>query len=172
MEADSINLLGYQDMARRMDAVLADGEVRRILFQIDSPGGEVARAFELADQISQATGVKPMAAVVSNLTASAAYLLASAVGDISVSPTGYTGSVGVVLRHVDMFRLLANDGITVTQIYAGAAKVDGNPYEPLSAADRERFQAGVSTLYEHLIGAVAEYRGRSSEVIRPAEARV
>jgi len=88
-----------------------------------------------------------------------AYLLAAAVGDISVSATGYTGSIGVVLRHVDMSRLLANDGITVTQIYAGAAKVDGNPYEPLSAGARERFQADVDAIYEQFVPAVATYRG-------------
>ncbi len=153
-DAESTYFLGYQDVGRRCDTALGDGEVEGIAFQIDSPGGEVSGAHQLAAQVYAARGAKPMTAVVSNVAASAAYLLAAAVGDISVSPTGFTSSIGVVLRHVDMSRLLANDGITVTQIYAGAAKVDGNPYEPLSVTARERFQADVSTLYDQFVSAI------------------
>ena len=61
-------------------------------------------------------------------------LSASAADEIAVTTTGYAGSVGVVMRHVDFSRALANDGIAVTHIFAGAHKVDGNPFEPLPAA--------------------------------------
>lgn len=69
-------------MARRLDTALADSIVGAVLFQFDSPGGEVAGAYELAAHIYAARGVKPMSAVVSDVTTSGAYLQAAAVGDI------------------------------------------------------------------------------------------
>jgi len=126
MEADSTFLLGYQEIARRIDAALADPAVHTLVLNLDSPGGEVAGAFDLAEQIRAARGIKPVHAVAGDLAASAAYALASAADSLSLTRTAAVGSIGVVMRHVDMSRFLDKEGVTVTHIFAGAHKVDGN----------------------------------------------
>lgn len=172
IDADSTYLLGYRDIAQRLDAAVRDRGVNGVVLNIDSPGGEVNGAFQLAEQIRRASAVKPVRAVVDGLGASAAYLLASAASDITVTSTGMVGSVGVVMRHVDFSRALAADGIGVTQIYAGAHKVDGNPFEPLSEAVRAQFQAEVDALYAQFTAAVANYRRIEEPAVRGTEARV
>lgn len=170
INADSSYVLGYQEIARRLDAALADPTVRAIVLNVDSPGGEVAGAFDLAERVRAAASIKPVHAIAGDLAASAAYLIASAAESVSITRTGYAGSVGVVMRHVDWSRALDADGITVTQIFAGARKVDGNPFEPLPDDVRARFAADIGRVYDLFVAAVAAHRGLTADHVRETEA--
>ena len=64
--ADSAYIQGYSQIAKGFENALGDPSVRAILLNIDSPGGEVSGAFQLADQIYSARGIKPIAAVASD----------------------------------------------------------------------------------------------------------
>ncbi len=68
--------------------------VKQIIINFDSPGGNVSGVSELAQFIH--TLNKPMLARVTGLCCSAAYWLASACRRIETSDTGILGSIGVV----------------------------------------------------------------------------
>lgn len=165
-------ILGYDRLAAQFDAALADKSVSAILFNMDTPGGEVAGVFDLAARIHAARGIKPMAAVASDMSASAGYLIGSAVGQLAVTQTGDVGSIGVVMRHVDMSSAAQREGVNVTFIYAGAHKIDGNPFQPLPDAVRADFQASVDKLYGMFVDAVAKHRGVDAEHVRATQARI
>lgn len=171
MEADCTRILGYQDVAKSLDAALADPAVSAILFNLDSPGGEVAGAFDLAAKIYAARGVKPMDAVASDQAASACYLLGAAVGSLAVTQTGTVGSVGVVMRHVNMSAALEKQGLSVSFIYAGAHKIDGNAFSPLSDGVRADFQSSIDKLYGMFVDSISLYRRMDAAAIRATEAR-
>ncbi len=143
--------------------------------EFDSPGGEVSGAFQLAEEIYRGRSVKPIHAMVTDMAASAGYLLASAATSITATNTSITGSIGVVMRHADYSKALANEGVKVTHIHAGARKVDGNPYEPLTAEVKRDMQASVDYYYGLFVDAVALYRGGvglDRDAIRATEAAV
>jgi ClpP class serine protease len=71
----------YQTLSAQLDEAMNDSSVERIVFDMDSPGGEVGGVFDLADKIYAARQKKPMSAVVSENACSACYLLAAAAGD-------------------------------------------------------------------------------------------
>ncbi|MFP4895814.1 S49 family peptidase [Paraburkholderia sp. EG304] len=154
-------MTGYDGIRANFSMALADDEVRAIALDIDSPGGEVAGCFDLADAIHAARGTKPIWAILSECAFSAAYGLASACDVITVPRTGGTGSVGVVVAHVDFSRALAEAGITVTLITSGARKADGNEFEPLADEVRARIQADVDSVADLFISTVARNRGLS-----------
>lgn len=170
MEADSTMLLGYNDLASTLEDAMAHPDVHAVLQVYDSPGGEVQGAFEYAQRVHALRGSKPIRAIADGMAASAAYLGASAADEIAVTTTGYAGSVGVVMRHVDFSRALANDGIAVTHIFAGARKVDGNPFEPLPAAVQADLQGDINDLYDMFIQAVATQRGMAADAVRKTQA--
>ncbi len=172
LTADSSVLIGYNDIAADMEDALAKPEVHAIALVMDSPGGEVAGAFELADRIYAARGRKPIVAVADGMAASAAYLAASAADEVVLTSTSYVGSIGVVMRHVDFSRALANDGITVSHIFAGEHKIDGNPYQPLPDAVRAALQADIEGLYQMFVQAVAKHRGMDEQAVRDTRAGV
>jgi signal peptide peptidase SppA len=163
-------LLGYQDIGALLGEALADPQIGEIVLDLDSPGGEVAGCFDLADQIRAATAIKPIHAAINDLGCSAAYALASACTSVSLTRTALVGSIGVVMRHVDMSQWLANEGVKVTHIFAGAHKVDGNPYEPLPEAVRGRFQDEIDALYGLFVATVARYRGLSEAAVIDTQA--
>ena len=172
LEADSSLLIGYNDLAADMEDALAQPEVHAIALVLDSPGGEVSGAFELADRIYAARGRKPIVAVADGMAASAAYLAASAADEVVLTTTSYVGSIGVVMRHVDYSRALANEGINVSHIFAGEHKVDGNPYQPLPTSVREHLQADIEGLYQMFVQAVARHRGMEEQAVRDTRAAV
>ena len=172
LEADSSLLIGYNDLAADMEDALAQPEVHAIALVLDSPGGEVSGAFELADRIYAARGRKPIVALADGMAASAAYLAASAADEVVLTTTSYVGSIGVVMRHVDYSRALANEGINVSHIFAGEHKVDGNPYQPLPASVREHLQADIEGLYQMFVQAVAKHRGMEEQAVRDTRAAV
>ncbi|MFZ7338168.1 S49 family peptidase [Comamonas jiangduensis] len=172
LAADSSLLIGYNDLAADVEDALGKNDVHAIALVMDSPGGEVAGAFELADCIYASRGRKPIVAVADGMAASAAYLAASAADEVVLTNTSYVGSIGVVMRHVDFSRALANDGITVSHIFAGEHKIDGNPYQPLPDAVRAALQADIEGLYQMFVHAVAKHRGMDEQAVRDTRAGV
>lgn len=163
-------LTGYDALGEWFQAALLDPEVKSILLELDTPGGEVAGAFDFADRIYAARGQKPITAMVSDLAASAGYLIASAAGEVVTTRTGITGSVGVVTAHIDYSKALDNEGVVVTHIYAGAHKADGHPFAPLPEEVKARWQADIQNLYQLFAQTVARNRGMTIDAVQATEA--
>jgi signal peptide peptidase SppA len=164
----------YGEVGEAVEAALTDPSVRGVVMEIDSPGGEVAGMFDLADRLGalrQSAG-KPLWAVASESATSAAYAIASAAERIYVTRTGEVGSIGIVAAHVDQSGADAKAGLAWTFIHAGARKVDGNPHEPLSDPARAAIQADVDALYGELVGLVARNRNLTPEAVRATEAAI
>lgn len=165
-------MTGYNAIRLNFVTAIEDPEVRAIAFDIDSPGGDVAGLFDLTDEIYAARGRKPVWALLNKSAASAAYAIAAATDKVVVPRTGYSGSVGVLVLHVDLSEALAGAGVTVSIIQFGARKADGQPSIPLSDPAREALQADVDTIGELFVRSVALYRGISAARIRATEAAV
>jgi signal peptide peptidase SppA len=155
----SSGLTSYEGIAAQLQAVLADPGVRGIALDIDSFGGEVAGAFDLADRIRAARAQKPVHAFVAEHALSAGYVLAAQADRIVLPRTGAVGSIGVVALHTDMSGALDQKGIAVTLIHAGAHKVDANPYQPLPETVHDQMQRELEVVRFLFAETVAAGRG-------------
>jgi len=166
-------LTSYEGIAAQLRAAGQDPEVRSVLLDISSPGGEAAGMAGLADLIRSVRQTKPVTAFVNDMAASAAYGIASAANEIVISPTSILGSIGVVMLHADRSGELAAQGVKPTLIFAGSHKVDGNPFEPLSDAVRADLQASVDAHYRQFLEIVEQGRGLrlTAAMARATEAR-
>lgn len=169
----SSGLTSYEGIGYQIERAARDPKVNSILLDIESPGGEAVGCFEIADLIRKAGAEKPIHAVVNGMACSAAYSIASACKSIMSTPSGLSGSIGVVMLHADYSRAIDRAGITTTFIHAGAHKVDGNAYSPLSKEVRGDLQAEVDTFYDKFLETVAAGRGKrlSAKAARATEAR-
>lgn len=169
----SSGMTSYEGVKTQLASAAADRDVRQILLDIESPGGEAIGAFEMADFVRMIAAEKPVIALVDGMAASAAYAMASGATRIVTTPSGLSGSIGVVMLHLDQSQKLEKAGVSPTLIFAGGHKVDGNPFEPLPDDVRDTFQAEVDSIYTMFVSTVA--RGRAAlneEAIRATEARV
>ncbi|MPW16914.1 S49 family peptidase [Paraburkholderia sp. CNPSo 3157] len=166
----SSGMLGYNAIRHNFLAALSDEQVKAIVLSIDSPGGEVAGCFDLADLIYESRSIKPTLAILNESAFSAAYALASACEQITVPRTGGTGSVGVICMHVDQSKAIDKAGLTVTIIKYGDRKADGNQFNPLSKEALDRYQAEVDEMGELFVQTVARNRNLSADVVRKTQA--
>lgn len=164
----------YEGLAAQIEAAASDAAVRGIALEIDTFGGQAKGAFDLADMIRDARASKPVWAFVAETALSAGYVIAAQADRIILPRTGEVGSIGVLTMHVDYSERLADDGIAVSMIHAGAQKVDGNPFEPLPDDVRAELQADVEQIRDIFAATVAAGRGSrlSSDAARATEARV
>lgn len=167
-------MTSYEGLTAQLQDAAANPDVTSIMLDIDSPGGEATGCFDLAATIREVRKVKPVIAVVNDMAASAAYGIASAASQIVVSPTSMVGSIGVIMLHTDQSLKMEKEGVKPTLIYAGAHKVDGNPYAPLTENARAELQSRVFAFYDKFVQAVAMGRGDkfSMDAARNTQARV
>jgi signal peptide peptidase SppA len=151
--------VSVQQLTRIFRTALNDPEVGSIVLDLDSPGGQVGGIEELATEIYQARGQKPITAVANGLAASAAYWLASAASELVVTPSGEVGSIGVFAMHQDVSAALDKMGVKITLIAAGKYKTESNPFEPLGEEAQGAVQARVDDYYNAFTKAVARGRG-------------
>ena len=164
-------MTGYDGIRMNFLAALNDEDVDAIVLDIDSPGGEVAGCFDLADMIFASRGKKPIWAILNENAFSAAYAIASAADRITVPRTGGTGSIGVICMHVDMTQALSKAGVVVTLIRYGAYKAEGSEYESLSKDALARMQSDIDQMGNLFCDTVARNRKLRSSVVRGFEAR-
>lgn len=161
---------GYDFIRRQMNLAEADADVRLIVFDTDSPGGEAAGCDELARDIRALK--TPTMAMVNTLAASGGFWLAAASGRVVCSPSGSVGSIGVYIQHMNIAKMFADWGIENEFVKAGEYKTSGNMFEPLSRKDREYLQGMVDERYDEFCSAVAEFRGIEETVVKGTQARV
>ncbi|MEP9370602.1 S49 family peptidase [Mesorhizobium sp. KR1-2] len=169
----SSGLTSYEGIAQQMRNAAADPDVRSIILDIQSPGGQALGMNETARLIRQVNADKKVVAVVNAMAASAAYGLSSGASEIVITESGVAGSIGVLLVHADKSVALERAGITTTVIKAGDEKAIGNPYQALSNEDRSVLQAEVDRVMDGFVRLVSNHRPKlSAKAIRDLQAGI
>lgn len=165
---------GYQAIRRQMNAALEDDDVKLLVFDVDSPGGETAGCLELADEIRASREIKPSISVVDSLACSAGYALASAANRMVATPSSKIGSIGVYIMHADFSGALDQAGIQITYVEApkGGMKTAGSPHRRLDRKTAQYLQDFVDASYDSFVELVVENRGLDDAEIRETEARI
>ncbi len=150
----------YEIMARDLTVALDDPEIRAIMLNIDSPGGDANGVGELAKMVFEARGSKPIKAYVGGAGMSAAYWLTAAASEVIVDDMAMLGSVGVVMSVKDTTARDAAAGIRTYEIVSSQSPA--KRADPSTDEGRGRYQRVADDLAEVFIGAVARYRGVSN----------
>lgn len=166
-------LTSYEGIQHQLKSARDDSDVKSVILDLHTPGGEGVGAFETAAMVRDLSSTKRTVALVNGIAASAGYAIASGANEIITTESGMSGSIGVVLLHLNRAQEMAEKGIEPTLIFAGAHKVDANPLEPLSEEVRADLQAEVDNMYEMFTKAVGKGRGSklTAAMARKTEAR-
>ncbi|EDV9863691.1 S49 family peptidase [Salmonella enterica subsp. enterica] len=163
-------MTGYDGITARLQQAMDDPDVKGVLLDIDSPGGQAAGAFDCADMIYRLGEQKPVWALANDLSCSAAMLLASACQRRLVTQTSRIGSIGVVMAHTSYAGKLEQEGIDITLIYSGSHKVDLNGTRELPESIRADYQQKMDDARLMFAEKVAQYTGLSVDAVMATEA--
>ncbi|HEY4760940.1 MAG TPA: S49 family peptidase, partial [Thermoguttaceae bacterium] len=149
-------------------SAVRDPEVGGILLRIDSPGGTVAGTADLADDVAAAAARKPLFAYVEDLTASAAYWIASQAERIYAnSTTAVIGSIGTWIGLYDFSANAAKEGIKAIVLKAGKFKGAGFMGTEITDEQKAEWQRLIDKTQAEFTAGVA--KGRKIPVARIEE---
>lgn len=152
---------GIDALTQQFRSAMQNPDVKCVVLDFDSPGGNVFGVSELANEIRAAREQKRIVAQLSPLAASAAYWLASQASEVVITPSGQAGSIGVFSAHTDMSKAMEMKGVKMTLISAGKFKTEGNNLEPLTEEGFAAAKGLVDTYYNMFTKDVADGRGVS-----------
>lgn len=148
-------------------------EVKEKLYRMNTPGGTVEGAFELAAETANSAKIKPITTFTDGMIASAGYLIASATDDILISGiTNQIGSIGVISRKADFTEMDKNIGVEYTEYVSGKFKNIGSPDRKRDAFEDDAIQGTVDYLATLFFEKVSEYRGLDIGFIDGLEAKL
>ncbi len=150
----------YELIARDFNVALENPQIKGIILDIDSPGGEVNGVSELSNMVYAARGKKPVVAYASGDAASGAYWIASAADEIVVSETSALGSIGVV----GMYQ--GKSGKSAEAVEIVSSQSPHKRLDPTSDDGRNRLQTRIDSMADVFIGTIARNRDVSAEDVQ------
>ncbi len=143
-----------------------DETIRVIILRIDSPGGGVAPAQELYQEIRRTTKTKHVIASAGGMAASGGYYIASAADRIVANPGTIMGSIGVIMEFLQLQELLKKAGVGLEVIKSGQFKDVGSPHREMTPGERELMMEMIQDVQDQFVEAVAQGRGLPPEDVR------
>ena len=113
MMTESSGATSAEDFASLFEALCRSSDVSAVVIDCDSPGGSTDGVAEAYDRMlsAKADSGKTVVAVSSYMMCSAAYFLCCAADEIVVSPSSFTGGIGVFAIHESVAEALKDEGI-------------------------------------------------------------
>lgn len=151
-------LLSYNEIRRAYAEILEDPDIEMILEDYGTPGGRVLDMTETEEVMAQVGRVKPRAAYVGSMSASAGYYLMMRADRILASKMGEAGSIGVLQVVMDFTKMMDDIGISAEILRSGDLKAVGGPMEKLSDESRQYLLDQVKYVADIFFSSVATNR--------------
>ncbi len=138
----------------QIDKIRKDDSVRAVVLRVNSPGGLVSTADYMYHHLTELSEERDLPIVVSMgaIAASGGYYVSMAVGDrpdtIYAEPTTFTGSIGVIIPHYDLSKLLEEWGVREDSIKSRPLKGMGSFAEEMTPEERAIFDGLVQDAFE------------------------
>ncbi len=154
------------DMVEALERFRTNDSTVAVVLRIDSPGGAVAPAQEIYDEVWRVRERKPVIASLGSVAASGGYYVAAAANQIIADPGTITGSIGAIMS-VPYYAPLADKvGFSEETVKSGRFKDTGHPLRKLTPDEHTLLQNMVDDVLAQFVEAVAKGRG-----MKPAQVR-
>lgn len=160
-------IMTYETISNLSAAIIADGQIEHVLFDIDSPGG-MAKGISLASNALaelRRAGIGTTAHTTGEML-SGGYWVGSSADRVIVDSHSEIGSVGVIAVYHNISKMLEERGITTKVFRKGDEKGLGNPYEKLDDKAEQAIDRSLERSYQFFIDSVAAHRRLDSDFVR------
>ena len=157
-------------LLRQIRTAQNDEEVRAIVLEVDSPGGEITPSDEIYEALmdfkDSATN-RTVIAVFKDVAASGAYYAAMASDWIIAEPTSLIGSIGVIMQGLNWKGLSDKIGVRDTTIISGTNKDLLNPFRDPRPEEIALLQGIVDADFQRFFDIVQAGRQIDADTLRP-----
>jgi protease IV len=161
-------IVDSKDALDQLEKFERNRAIKALVIRINSPGGGVAAAQEIYQELQRTKSQrrKPIVVSMGGLAASGGYYIACASDRIFANPGSITGSIGVIVQLANISRLLEKVGVKSVTIKSGEHKDMGSTTRDLSPEDQKIFQGVLDDVHDQFIDAVAKSRKMDKEKVR------
>jgi protease-4 len=148
-----------QDAVKLLDRAREARQVRAVVLDIASPGGDAVASETLYRAVRRLAERKPTVAWIRSVGASGSYFAACGATRILAFPAAVVGSIGVISVRPNLTGLLRRLGARVLVTKTGAFKDLGAPWREPTDEDRAKERELVDAMFRHFTDAVRQARG-------------
>lgn len=142
----------------KLEKYRKNNSVQAIILRIDSPGGAVAPSQEIYAEVKKVVAQKKVIVSMGAVAASGGYYIAAPATRIIANPGTITGSIGVLMEHVEIDDLLKWAKVSAEILKAGELKDIGSAFRKMKPEEREVLQSILQNMHLQFLKAVSEGR--------------
>lgn len=161
-------LAGSRSITKQIASLRNDDSVRALVVRIDSPGGSVRAADDIARELDLTRKRKPVVISMGTTCASGGYYIATGGQYIYADATTATGSIGIFYPKVDLSGFAAKIGIGIDEFDYGEHAGLRSWWKPYDADERAAAQRDIEESYREFIARVARARSMTPEQVDAA----
>ncbi len=154
------------DLRWQLEQARDDANVRAVVLEVDSPGGEVTASDMIYHAVVQTRARKPVVVYMESLAASGGYYVSCGGKYLMANETSITGSIGVIIQTLNYEQLFNKIGLASVVFKSGKFKDMLNGARPITPEERDYVQGFVMKTYEQFLGIVAKERNVPADVLR------
>lgn len=168
--------MGARDIIEQLNKARLDPTVKAVVIRVNSPGGSASASQEMYQAVQEVRKAgKPVICSMGDLAASGGYYVAAGCDTIYANGSTLTGSIGVISQFLNYGNLFKKLGLDQATIKSGKFKDAGNPTRPLTAEEKQLFQAMIMNVYNQFVNDVTKGRKGKltrAQVLKLADGRV
>ena len=154
------------DMRLALQQARDDDNVRAVVLEIDSPGGEVTASDVIYNWVVKTRAKKPVVVYMDSLAASGGYYVACGGKYLMANETTITGSIGVIIQTLNYEQLFNKIGLASVVFKSGKFKDMLNGARQITPEERDYVQNFVMKIYDKFLGVVAKERNLPADGLR------
>lgn len=150
-----------QDFMKKIRNYADNEKIKGVLIRLDSPGGSVGASQEIYATIKNIRTFykKPVVVSAGDRMASGGVLSVMSADQIFVNPGTLFGSIGVVIRFVNLEELARFSKVDPYHVKAGEFKDIGSSYRKMTLRERELLEGMMDTIHRQFKQVIVEGRG-------------
>lgn len=154
------------DFKNALDQAANDAQIKAVVLQVDSPGGEITASDVLYDAICKLARQKPVVVYFNSIGASGAFYAACGANWIMCNNTTFTGSIGVIISTLNYRDLFGKIGLESVTFKSGKFKDMLNGARAMTPEETAYIQSLVMQSYDRFVGIVARSRKLDEKALR------
>ncbi|NPA53170.1 MAG: signal peptide peptidase SppA [Aquificae bacterium] len=143
-----------------------DKSIKGIILHVNSPGGAVGASQAIYRAIEKIREKKPVVVSMENVAASGGYYVSAPANIIYANPGTITGSIGVIIQHVDATEILNKIGLKIENIKSGKHKDILYPNRKLTPEEKKLIEETILDVYDQFLDAIVKYRPIQKEELK------
>ncbi len=166
-------IVDYIPYVQKIGRAKNDNTIKAVVLVVNSPGGSVGASQEIYRALEKLREHKPLVVSMGDVAASGGYYISAPANVIYANPGTITGSIGVIIQHVNINGLLDKVGIKMENIKSGKNKDILYPNNELTPEQKKLIEETIKDVYDQFLDAIVKYRPIKKDELRKfADGRV